>query len=314
MRYRREEIVARAIETLDGYGLADLTMRRLGTELGVQPSALYHHFANKQTLLAAMADELLRRASWPGEGEWVDRVGAICTVLRDQLLAYRDGAELVATVHAFGLGARQPVELLGSALAGFSLQFESSLRTSLLCVVCFVPYLLMFGMNSFVQNQRAQRARHELAQRNEQITRQNRELELARMLAESANRTKSAFLANMSHELRTPLNAIIGFSDIMRTRMFGPLSDRYAEYAGLVHESGGHLLDLADGFRRLGHRVTTVIKERNPYYPGHRYDVDLGPNAPDVIPWPAVVARSRSLLVRIPRGTLKLKIVGIAID
>ena len=46
------------------------------------------------------------------------------------------------------------------------------------------------------------------------------------------------------HELRTPLNAIIGFSDIMRSKLFGPLSERYAEYAGLIHESGGHLLDL----------------------------------------------------------------------
>ncbi|WGL53644.1 TetR family transcriptional regulator [Nocardioides sp. BP30] len=117
MRYRREEIVARALDTLDVYGLADLTMRRLGTELGVQPSALYHHFANKQTLLAAMADELLRRAAWPVAGPWVERVGAICTVLRDQLLAYRDGAELVATVHSFGLGAREPAVLLEAALA-----------------------------------------------------------------------------------------------------------------------------------------------------------------------------------------------------
>jgi AcrR family transcriptional regulator len=117
MRYRREEIVVRAVEALDAYGLADLTMRRLGTELGVQPSALYHHFANKQTLLAAMADELLHRATWPTTGEWADRVVAICTVLRDQLLAYRDGAELVATVHAFGLGAREPVTLLERALA-----------------------------------------------------------------------------------------------------------------------------------------------------------------------------------------------------
>ena len=48
----------------------------------------------------------------------------------------------------------------------------------------------------------------------------------------------------MSHELRTPLNAIIGFSDIMRQRMFGPLSDRYGEYAELIHDSGTHLADL----------------------------------------------------------------------
>jgi cell cycle sensor histidine kinase DivJ len=48
----------------------------------------------------------------------------------------------------------------------------------------------------------------------------------------------------MSHELRTPLNAIMGFSDVMRGRLFGPLSDRYTEYAQLIHESGAHLLDL----------------------------------------------------------------------
>jgi cell cycle sensor histidine kinase DivJ len=48
----------------------------------------------------------------------------------------------------------------------------------------------------------------------------------------------------MSHELRTPLNAIMGFSDIMRSRMFGPLAGKYADYVGLIHEAGGHLLDL----------------------------------------------------------------------
>ncbi|MET3525457.1 sensor histidine kinase [Phenylobacterium koreense] len=69
-------------------------------------------------------------------------------------------------------------------------------------------------------------------------------LEAARAEAEAQNTGKSRFLANMSHELRTPLNAIMGFSDIMRQRLFGPLSDRYAEYADLVHEAGDHLLDL----------------------------------------------------------------------
>jgi AcrR family transcriptional regulator len=116
-RNHRPDVVAKAIEVLDDYGLADLTMRRLGAELGVRPSALYHHFADKQTLLAAVADELLARASWPVAGEWADRAAAICATLRDQLLAYRDGAELVATVHSFGLGAGQPYELLVAALA-----------------------------------------------------------------------------------------------------------------------------------------------------------------------------------------------------
>lgn len=69
-------------------------------------------------------------------------------------------------------------------------------------------------------------------------------MEQARQDAETLAAGKSRFLANMSHELRTPLNAIMGFSDIMRARMFGPLPDKYSEYGELIHESGGHLLDL----------------------------------------------------------------------
>jgi cell cycle sensor histidine kinase DivJ len=70
----------------------------------------------------------------------------------------------------------------------------------------------------------------------------------ARDASESASRAKTAFLANMSHELRTPLNAIIGFSEVMTREIFGPVgSARYQEYARLIHESGGHLLELING-------------------------------------------------------------------
>jgi signal transduction histidine kinase len=66
----------------------------------------------------------------------------------------------------------------------------------------------------------------------------------ARDEAEEASRAKSNFLANMSHELRTPLNAIIGFSDIMKSGLFGELDARYRSYAEDINDSGAHLLAL----------------------------------------------------------------------
>ncbi len=71
-----------------------------------------------------------------------------------------------------------------------------------------------------------------------------RQLILERNAALNASRDKTLFLASMSHELRTPLNAIIGFSDMMKARLFGPIPAKYAEYADLIHESGRHLVDL----------------------------------------------------------------------
>lgn len=71
------------------------------------------------------------------------------------------------------------------------------------------------------------------------------DLSRALLLAEQASQAKSEFLATMSHELRTPLNAIIGFSDIMKHEMLGPIGNRkYADYARDINDSGAHLLDL----------------------------------------------------------------------
>lgn len=75
--------------------------------------------------------------------------------------------------------------------------------------------------------------------------RNEQELREARERAEAADRAKSDFLAHMSHEIRTPLNAVIGFSEVMRDQLFGPLgSDRYLEYTNDIYNSGTHLLAL----------------------------------------------------------------------
>ncbi len=77
----------------------------------------------------------------------------------------------------------------------------------------------------------------QLRGRGEDVQRKNAELE-------RANRMKSEFLANMSHELRTPLNAIIGFSEIMKDGLTGPMTAEQVEYVGDIHTSGKHLLSL----------------------------------------------------------------------
>jgi signal transduction histidine kinase len=67
----------------------------------------------------------------------------------------------------------------------------------------------------------------------------------AKTKAEIANRTKTEFLANMSHELRTPLNAIMGFSELMKGQMLGPVGNpTYVDYARDIHQSAAHLLQI----------------------------------------------------------------------
>jgi len=65
--------------------------------------------------------------------------------------------------------------------------------------------------------------------------------------AKLANRAKTEFLAAMSHELRTPLNAIIGFAEMMKRQLMGPLGNTtYLEYSDAVHQSGLHLLGIVN--------------------------------------------------------------------
>jgi signal transduction histidine kinase len=78
----------------------------------------------------------------------------------------------------------------------------------------------------------------------EQVRERTYELLEAKEMAESASRTKSEFLSIMGHELRTPLNAIIGFSDVIRNEMFGPVGERYKDYNHEINGSAKHLLEL----------------------------------------------------------------------
>ncbi len=95
-------------------------------------------------------------------------------------------------------------------------------------------------------------------------------LAAARADAERASVAKSRFLATMSHELRTPLNAIIGFSELLtQERVLALDPVRRHEYAGLINESGQHLLAVVNGILDMSKLETgNFVITPEPFAPG----------------------------------------------
>ena len=129
--------------------------------------------------------------------------------------------------------------------AAFALQPSD---VDLACAI-LVPLGLAWYGNMSITTQRRFKELVSTRIRNENLVRdfaasRDEALQL-KVQAEAASHAKSAFLANMSHELRTPLNAIIGFSQIVRDEMFGPIgSPRYKGYMTDIEGSGQHLLGI----------------------------------------------------------------------
>ncbi len=118
------------------------------------------------------------------------------------------------------------------------------------------------------------KANDELAEHYEVLQDLNSDLFVARKSAEAASRAKSEFLATMSHELRTPLNAILGFSQILKDQVVGPLGDeRYVEYSNDIHASGGHLLGLINDILDLAKlEANQLMIENHDVYPSDLLD------------------------------------------
>jgi signal transduction histidine kinase len=94
----------------------------------------------------------------------------------------------------------------------------------------------------------------------DELSRTHVELADTATRAETANRAKSEFLANMSHELRTPLNAILGFSEVMRDEVFGPLANpRYQGYVQDINSSAAHLIKVISDILDLSKAETGAI-------------------------------------------------------
>ncbi len=164
-----------------------------------------------------------------------------------RLISYRRVANYPLIV-AVGLGYDE-------GLASWRMQAET------LSALAAAVTLLLGGLALYLMREIGLRAmrdleladeRNKLKAANLQLTDEHSKLQTAnaeliesRTRAEAASQAKSRFLANMSHELRTPLNAILGFSQIIKDQVMGPVGKPvYADYAKDIHGAGEHLLKL----------------------------------------------------------------------
>ena len=159
MQLHKRDVVDAATALLDGYGIADLTMRRLARELDVSPGALYWHFVNKQQLLGAVADRILQPAcADPAAMGWRRRIEVIGARLRDALLSHTDGAELVSASFAAGQSRAATDIVCGLADAAGALAQEQS-------VLSVDPSAqFAFGLRLLIDGIAAHRAETELTQ------------------------------------------------------------------------------------------------------------------------------------------------------
>ena len=112
-----EDVVDAAVALLQDFGVGDLSMRRVAAQLGVQASALYWHVPNKQTLLARVADRIVADVEHAVTVRDLRTVAELDAATTAALLRHRDGADVVISALALGLGGARLHRLFVSAAA-----------------------------------------------------------------------------------------------------------------------------------------------------------------------------------------------------
>ncbi len=84
----------------------------------------------------------------------------------------------------------------------------------------------------------------ELLRQSRELKKLNQELLAKNEKLEEINRLKSQFVSNVSHELRTPLNGVLGYAELLRDGIYGPVNEEQRKALQNILTSGNHLLDL----------------------------------------------------------------------
>jgi TetR/AcrR family tetracycline transcriptional repressor len=138
MSSRRDEVLVAALGLLDDVGLDAITIRRLAERIGVQPGALYRHFTSKRELLDAMVERIVAEAPAADmTGDWAAQVRSVAGSSRAGMLAYRDGARLMATFHQPGPDMLTSWQRFVGLFTGAGLD-ESAAMIAVDTVVCYV--------------------------------------------------------------------------------------------------------------------------------------------------------------------------------
>jgi two-component system cell cycle sensor histidine kinase PleC len=218
------------------------------TDTGPDPAYGFVIWAGQPALAAVGA--LARQDATPGP-QW-DHMLVLIRIIDQDLLAEIE-RDYGFQALRWQEGGPQPVGPAvtiaapdGTALGYFSWKPETpgQLLLKQMLPVIIAAFLVMAALSGgiiyFLERNRATMLRHRAL-----IEEQNLALQRQKEHAEQLTRAKSDFLSIISHELRTPLNAIIGFADLIRSEVRGPIGvPAYRDYAADIRNSGQQLLSL----------------------------------------------------------------------
>ena len=226
-------------KTLD----ADLDAARLVEMLGTFDSAILVYDAEGRFRVAnRRASELLPHIIFQEGASYAEHLRQVGETALDPAEAPRVG-QLIERFSAMRQPITSPMILRRRPEGWFRLEERATRAGGLNVVLTDITTLKRMEDANDVLTQQAQELRH----LTEALARARDEAVAERGRAEEANRAKSMFLAVMSHELRTPLNAILGFSEIVRDELHGPLGKpQYLDHVKAIHAAGSHLLALVN--------------------------------------------------------------------